>query len=47
MTVSYTHLSFRPTFTMAEQEAGNGTPVGETFVMDDGTGDDSGAGKLE
>ena len=39
--------SFRPTFTMAEQEAGNGTPVGETFVMDDGTGDDSGAGKLE
>ena len=29
------------------KEAGNGTPVGETFVMDDGTGDDSGAGKLE
>lgn len=37
----------RPTFAMAEQEAGNGTPVGETFVVDDGTGDDSGTGKLE
>lgn len=29
------------------KKPGNGTPVGETFVMDDGTGDDSGAGKLE
>ena len=39
-------VSFRPTLAMAEQETGNRTFIGETFVLDDGTSHDSGTGKL-